>query len=143
MHNKIKNFIKIGLLGGLLTTSLNAMNCNDFSDIKAYGGHYYATTIKRMSFDTAKAFAQKNGGYLAIPETSGENDFIASINPNGRYAWVGVYDPNYTQNHCLENKGCSYDASRFRNIQTSGAVAFSKWDTRQPDTLLKNNDCIK
>ena len=142
MHNKIKNFIKIGLLGGLLTTSLNAMNCNDFSDIKAYGGHYYATTIKRMSFDTAKAFAQKNGGYLAIPETSGENDFIASIIPNGRYAWIGVYDPNYTQNHCLENKGCSYDASRFRNIKTNGAVAFSKWATRQPDNLLKNNDVI-
>ena len=142
MHNKIKNFIKIGLLGGLLTTSLNAMNCNDFSDIKAYGGHYYAITTKKMSFDNAKAFAQQNGGYLAFPETSGENSFIASIIPNGRYAWIGVYDPNYTQNHCLENKGCSYDASRFRNVKTNGAIAFSKWATRQPDNLLKDNDVI-
>lgn len=142
MHNKIKTFLGTSLLGVLFATQAYGINCNDFTEFKSYGGHYYATTIKRMSFDTAKAFAQKNGGYLAIPETSGENDFIASIIPNGRYAWIGVYDPNYTQNHCLENKGCSYDASRFRNIKTNGAVAFSKWATRQPDNLLKNNDVI-
>ena len=69
MHNKIKTFLGTSLRGVLFATQAYGFNCNDFTEFKNYGRHYYITIFKRMSVDNAKAFANKNRGYLAILET--------------------------------------------------------------------------
>ena len=144
---KIGNLFTKGILSlGLLATSLlgadkDDTKCNEFRDFRQYGSHFYTVTIKKMTFDEAKIFAQKSGGYLAIPDNLSENNFIASIIKGGNYAWIGIHDPNFTQNHCLENKGCAYENTRFKTIK--GKVpSFTKWSQKQPDNLLKEHDVI-
>ena len=118
-----------------------AMVCKDYTEFKQFEGHYYTTTLKKISFEEAKVFAEANKGYLAIPNNARENAFLASLIKRGQYAWIGIHDPNYTQNFCYENGGCAFDTKRFRTIK-NGAVTYSNWAQRQPDNLLKENDII-
>ena len=58
--------------------SLNAMNCSDYKDFKLFNGHYYTVSVNKLTFESAKQIAKKNGGYLAIPNSASENNFIKS-----------------------------------------------------------------
>lgn len=138
LFNKLKFFLSIFL--ALISTQSYALICSDYGDFKEYGGHYYTSTIKRMPFTDAKIFAQNSGGYLAIPNTQAENDFITSLVRGGQYAWIGVYDPNYTSNYCY-GTGCVYDDSRFKTIK-NGALTYKKWASAQPDNLLRSYDIV-
>ena len=61
-------------------SSLFAINCGDYDgEFKSYGSHFYAISGNTMDFETAKGFATANGGYLAIPNSSGKNSFIKDI----------------------------------------------------------------
>lgn len=85
-------FYKIILLFFINLIYLNAtsLNCSTVNAVKKYNGHYYTITSHRMTFEAAKAFAEKNGGYLAIPNSSGENEFLRKLIPTPKYAWIGV-----------------------------------------------------
>jgi len=127
----------IWLLGSV--SYIYALNCSSVTDVKEYNGHYYTITKERLSFLQAKQFAESNGGYLAIPNNSAENDFLKSLIPTPKYAWIGVYDPNYMSNYCYEGGSCLYDDSRFRDIKRN-ALIYTNWANRQPDNLVKSYD---
>jgi len=93
---------KIILFIILLVSKLFGLNCSDYKDFKEYNGHYYTTTINKMSFDYAKQFAEKNNGYIAIPNDESENIFISSLLTKPQYAWIGILDTNHIQNYCKE-----------------------------------------
>jgi len=118
---------------------LNALSCSSVNDVKKYGGHYYTITAKKMTFLNAKTFAEANDGYLAIPNSSGENNFLKSLIPTPKYAWIGVYDPDYMTNYCYGEDSCSYDDSRFVDIKGNG-LSYTNWAEYQPDNLVKIYD---
>jgi|GEM_PF-983095 len=120
-------------------TVLNAQSkCPDIKDLKQYNGHYYGITINTMSFDEAKKFAQSKGGYLAIPNSADENNFLKSIVGGRKGAYIGVYDPNYSSNYSYF-KGQNKNPQRFVDIK-GNKLSYSNWQSTQPDNLVEEND---
>ena len=52
------------------------MNCSDYKEFKLFNGHYYTVSVNKLTFESAKQIAKNNGGYLAIPNSASENNFI-------------------------------------------------------------------
>ncbi len=129
-------FLKVSIL---LLSFLNAFNCSDIEEFKKYNGHYYTTTKSKLTFLQAKQLAESEGCYLAIPNDKNENDFLKSLIPTPKYAWIGIYDPQYTSNYCYGGANCLFDDSRFLTIK-GGALIYKNWATRQPDNLVKEYD---
>ena len=119
-----------------------ALNCSLVREVKEYGGHYYAVTTGATTFLEAKKFAEDNEGYLAIPNSSGENSFIQSLIPKPNYGWIGIYDPDYTTNYCYEKDTCAYNDDRFVDIKGNG-LSYTNWADKQPDNLVKHYDIFK
>lgn len=109
-----------------------ALNCNDAGDILSYNGHYYVITAQKMDFPTAKAAAEASSGYLAIPDSQGENDFLKSLVPGNGAVWIGIYDKG-TQ--------MSGTTSRFTTIKDQ-AISYSNWEYGQPDNAVLEGDII-
>ncbi len=124
----------------LLTTSSFAINCKDFGgEFLTHNGHYYAITGNKMTFETARQYATANGGYLAIPNTAAENDFIKGIVGANNEAWLGIYDPNYSQNFCMTNDCFSTNRTRF--VTTTGAaLTYQNWDPNDVENKLMQGD---
>jgi len=125
----------------LLFSTAFGLNCSSVTAIKEYNGHYYTITAHKLTFLEAKQFAEDNGGYLAIPNDSAENDFLKSLIPTPKYAWIGIYDSSYTSNYCYENQTCVYDDSRFKDIK-GNALNYTNWANKQPDNLVKSYDVV-
>lgn len=124
----------------LLAINLFAINCGDFTgEFKTYNGHYYAITGNKMSFQNAKNFAQANNGYLAIPNTLAENNFIKGIVGSNNEAWIGIYDPNYTQSLCFTNNCYSTSRSRFKTVQ-GASLSYQNWDSIDVENQFMEND---
>ncbi|VEJ53267.1 lectin C-type domain-containing protein [Campylobacter insulaenigrae] len=143
-YSKIKmNFLKFtAILSMSFSFSQAGIQCTDYNDFKQFNGHYYTVSIKKLTFLDSKALAEKSGGYLAIPNTKDENNFITSLVKGGEYAWIGIYDPDYTSNYCKEgNTGCFYDDSRFKTVK-NGSLTYKNWADKQPDNLLKQYDIV-
>mgnify|MGYP000924443700 FL=1 len=135
---KNKLFIIVAYIVTLFT-SLHALNCGQFGVFTQHNGHYYTTTKDRLHFEYAKTFAELGNGYLAIPNNSEENEFLAGLILGNQFAWIGIYDPSLSNNYCYETGSCSYDSSRFKTIN-NGTLSFSNWGANQPDNLLKTSD---
>jgi len=132
---------KLAWLLGSLISYVYALNCSSVTDIKKYNGHYYTITAHKLTFLEAKQFAEANGGYLAIPNSAEENNFLKSLIPTPKYAWIGVYDPSYMSNYCYEGGSCLYDDSRFVDIK-GNALIYTNWANNQPDNLVKSYDIL-
>lgn len=125
------------LLFPFMAIHLFAMYCTEFAEFKEFNGHYYTVTASKQEFLVAKAAAENNGGYLAIPNSAGENDFLRDqFAKKSTVVWIGVYDPNYIQNFCVEGDPCVYDRTRFKTVK-GGALGYSNWHTQQPDNKVK------
>ncbi|HEB9336956.1 TPA: hypothetical protein RZK36_001741 [Campylobacter coli] len=137
------DFLKLAaILSASFTFSQAAIQCSDYNDFKQFNGHYYTATVQKMTFEDARKLAEDSGGYLAIPDSKAENDFLSSLFRGGQYAWIGIHDPNYTSNYCIEgNAGCIYDDSRFRTVK-GGPLVYTNWAQTQPDNLLKKYDIV-
>jgi hypothetical protein len=134
--------MKLKIAGLIILSSVlsYAINCSLIKDVKKWHGHYYTITTKRITFLEAKQFAENSGGYLAIPNNKAENDFLKSLIPSPKYAWIGVYDPQYTSNYCYEgDDNCAYDDSRFVDIK-GNPLTYTNWADNQPDNLVKSYD---
>lgn len=118
-----------------------ALICSDYGDFKEYGGHYYTVTTNRITFTSAKTLAENNGGYLAIPNSAQENAFITSLVKGSQYAWIGIYDPNYTSNYCVEGGSCVYSDTRFRTVKNQ-TLSYKNWASSQPNNLLATYDIV-
>lgn len=122
-------------------SSLFAINCGDYGgEFKSYGNHYYAITGNTMDFETAKGFATANGGYLAIPNSSGENSFIKDMIGANSESWIGVYDPNKSTNYCFDTTCTTkYDRSRFQTV-LNATLSYSNWDSIDISNLVYSQD---
>jgi conjugal transfer mating pair stabilization protein TraN len=124
----------------LIAIKMFAINCGDFTgEFKTFNGHYYAITGNKMSFESARKFAQANNGYLAIPNNEEENSFIKSIIGTNNEAWIGIYDPNYTQSLCFTNNCYSTSRSRFKTVQGS-SLSYENWDNQDIENQFMEND---
>lgn len=122
----------------ILFNWLNAMNCSDYKDFQLYNGHYYSVSVDRLTFESAKQIAKNNGGYLAIPNSQAENDFIKGLVSGGSIGWIGIEDPNKIQNYCF-GSNCVYDSSRFRDVKGNSLI-YKNFAPYQPDNLVKEYD---
>lgn len=133
--------MKLVLIFFILVNYLNAMNCSDYKDFQLFNGHYYSVSIDKLTFDSAKQIAINNGGYLAIPNTQAENDFIKTLIGGGSIAWIGIHDPNKLQNYCYGNN-CTYDSSRFKDVKNN-SLLYKNFYPNQPDNLVKQYDVVE
>ncbi len=134
---KLKSILLASIL---FSTSSFAINCGDFSgEFATLNGHYYAITGNKMTFETAKQFATSNSGYLAIPNTTAENDFIKGIVGANNEAFLGIYDPNYSQNFCLTGNCFSTNRTRFKTV-TGATLTYQNWDSNDVENKLLNGD---
>lgn len=130
---------KLSLLSLLfLSQYTNLEACSGIADPILYNGHYYAITTTRMTFDTAKAFAAQEGGYLVIPDNSAENSFLNNMVGGGSEAWIGVYDKDYSTNYC-SGSDCVANSSRFETIKDT-ALSYTNWQLNEPDNYIMTND---
>ncbi len=118
-----------------------AMNCSLVKNVKKWGDHYYTITTNRLTWQQAVDFARESGGYLAIPNSAAENEFLKSLIPTPKYAWIGIYDPNYMTNYCYDDTHCAFDDSRFETIK-GNPLTYKNWATNQPDNLVKSYDIV-
>lgn len=132
--------MKLILIFFILINYLNAMNCSDYKDFQLFNGHYYSVSIDKLTFDAAKQIAINNGGYLAIPNSQAENDFIKTLIGGGSTGWIGIYDPNNLQNFCYGNN-CAYDSSRFKDIKNN-SLLYKNFYVNEPDNLVKSYDVV-
>lgn len=131
--------IKFFLFIALALTQSYAVICDGYGDFVAYGGHYYTTTQNRLKFTDAKVLAENSGGYLAIPDTQAENDFLKSLIPGGEFSWIGIYDPSYSDSYCYSSAGCSTNDTRFKTVK-GAALSYKNWMQYQPDNAVWEND---
>lgn len=101
-------------------------------DILSYNGHYYAITAQKMDFPTAKAAAEASNGYLSIPDTQSENDFLKALVPGNGAIWIGIYDKDTLM---------SGTTSRFKTIKDQ-AITYSNWEYGQPDNAVLEGDIM-
>lgn len=109
------------------------------SSVSTFNGHYYAKTNSRTSFDTIRVSAQNDKGYLAIPDSKEENEFIKTLVGGNTEAWIGIFDPNYAKNYCYDNASCFFDDARFRNVK-SQVLTYKNWASYEPNNFLENTD---
>ena len=73
----------------LIGRSVNYQNW----DMATHGGHTYIKLSSR-TWENAQAWANANGGYIAVPDTQQENDFIWQrfSDPPNHDLWIGLSD---------------------------------------------------
>lgn len=133
--------MKLLLLFILFINSLNAMNCSDYKEFELFNGHYYSISIDKLTFDDAKKIAENNGGYLAIPNSQAENDFIQNLVGGGSVSWIGIYDPNQLQNYCFDSSNCIYDSNRFKDV-LGNSLIYKNFYPQQPDNFVNEYDVV-
>lgn len=136
--------MKKTLLIALIITTITsissfALDCNSIGEVKTFGGHYYAKTSQRSSFDAIRVSAMNDNGYLAIPNSEAENNFIKSMVGGNTEAWIGIFDPNYSSNYCYDNAACSFDDLRFKDAKGLG-LAYKKWGVSEPNNFVEEDD---
>jgi len=133
MQQKIILFILLFCCG-----MANAMNCSEYGSFKTYGGHYYTVTQKKFTFLEAKQFAVLNGGYIAIPNTQEENIFLSGIIQRDM-AWIGIHDPNYIKNFCVNGVNCMSNSARFKTVKGENLL-WSNWKEKEPNNAVYDDD---
>jgi len=93
--------------------SIYAIQCTNYGDFKEYDGHYYAISRDLLTFESAKAIAQNNDGYVAIPNSQAENDFIKSLIGGNKSTWLGIEDSDMNTNYNSTN------TERFKDINNN------------------------
>ena len=127
------------ILAAVTSISSFALDCNSIGEVKTYNGHYYAKTNQRTTFDAIRVSAMNDNGYLAIPNSEAENNFIQSMVGGNTESWIGIYDPNYSSNYCYDNAACSFDDLRFRDVKGQG-ITYKNWGIHQPNNFVEVND---
>ena len=118
---------------------LMGMECTDFGEFKEYAGHYYALSGSKYTFSQAKQIAENNSGYLAIPNDSAENTFLATTFGT---TWIGIYDPNLSQNGlCYPGNTCSTNTSRFLTVKNT-SITYANWASGEPNNVIYDYDLI-
>ncbi|KAB7885208.1 conjugal transfer protein TraN [Poseidonibacter ostreae] len=116
-----------------------SIDCNSISSVEQYNNHYYAKTYQRTSYEVARISAINENGYLAIPNDSGENEFIRKLVGGNTEAWIGILDPNNTTNYCYDNSTCAFNDSRFKDVLNNG-LTFKKWANLEPNNYIEASD---
>jgi hypothetical protein len=95
----------------------------------SYNGHIYAPVVSGLDWESANAMAQTykccgSQGHLAVPESSGENEFIKAM-LDGSEGWIGVTDA----------------AVEGEYLDTAGQTqTYFNWRSNQPDNNPPGGD---
>jgi conjugal transfer mating pair stabilization protein TraN len=113
----------------------SAIVCTNYNDFTEYNGHYYAISTELYTYNEAKAIALNNNGYIAVPNTQAENDYLKSIVGGSKAIWLGIEDLNGNNNYNI------IDNVRFSTYDGK-TLLYSNWQVNQPDNLLEGYDVI-
>ena len=96
------NLFLFAVVGLLLLFSPACLKKEDstvmkLKDYRQYGGHTYAITTAKRSWDESRKYAEEQGGYLVIIDSMEENDFIREtyrvpLNTSEDILWIGLSD---------------------------------------------------
>ena len=70
-----------------------------------YNGHRYYIETTGWDWTTHRNNAQAAGGYLWVPNTKEEWDYIRSVIPTNNWIWTGVYQENNTAYQADQQRG--------------------------------------
>ena len=70
-----------------------------------YNGHRYYIETTTWSWTTHRNNAQAAGGYLWVPNTKEEWDYIRSVIPTNNWIWTGVYQQNNSDYQADQQRG--------------------------------------
>ena len=70
-----------------------------------YNGHRYYIETTSWNWTTHRNNAQAAGGYLWVPNTKEEWDYIRSVIPTNNWIWTGVYQENNTDYQSDQQRG--------------------------------------
>lgn len=70
-----------------------------------YNGHRYYIETTGWSWTTHRNNAQAAGGYLWVPNTKEEWDYIRSVIPTNNWIWTGVYQQNNADYQADQQRG--------------------------------------
>jgi hypothetical protein len=84
--------------GETTTLSVNVIPSSTFNSILfpnpvEFNGHFYSKYVGTANWFNAKSICESNGGYLAIPNSVAESDFIQNLSGIDQPAtWIGISD---------------------------------------------------
>jgi len=132
---------KIAIFSILATLQIYAMNCSQWGGFEKRDNHWYTITHDKLTFSNAQTIAEKEGGYLAIPDSEEENKYLASITTRDA-AWIGIYDPSFEQNYCyIDRSGCVSNDTRYKTVK-GGPLKFKNWNNGEPNNAVYDSDFI-
>ena len=131
----LKKLLSVLFIGALTNSLFAISTCSDVQNLETFNGHYYGVSDRRMTFNEAKLFAEQKGGYLAIPNSAAENNFIKGVLGGNGIGWIGVYDPSFSTNYG------EVQPNRFKDIK-GNALSYSNWNYAEPNNVVLENDVI-
>lgn len=131
----LKKLLSVLFIGALTNSLFAISTCSDVQNLETFNGHYYGVSDRRMTFNEAKLFAEQKGGYLAIPNSAAENNFIKGVLGGNGIGWIGVYDPSFSTNYG------EIQPDRFKDIK-GNALSYSNWNYAEPNNVVLENDVI-
>ncbi|MBR4636223.1 MAG: InlB B-repeat-containing protein [Clostridia bacterium] len=118
------------LTGGTTTYSLsfstiNVDSVSESPEVQTFNGHSYLYYTTPVSWFTANAFCEANGGHLATVTSAAENAYIASLIPSSdTYLWLG---------------GTDYGTDNNWSWTTGEDFAYSNWDSSSSGSEPNDN----
>ena len=141
---QIKSKILVGFLALCVANSLFAwsifkkeLDCNIFSKVDAFEGHFYGITSYIMGYDEALILTEDAEAYIAIPDTKEENEFLLKFldDKETQTAFIGIYDGTYTANYCVDDEKCAFDDRRFVTVKNK-PIYYKNWADKEPNNKL-------
>lgn len=140
VKKKLKDFLNRKVLAGALSVAMtfnmaavlpaSAFEGEDNEKTAEFGGHKYQLIDKSMSWNEAKEYCEKNGGYLATITSESEQKVIENLLLQGKKAsyWLGATDK--------EKDG------KWEWVTGENFSLYSNWALNQPDDYLNQEDCL-
>lgn len=112
-------------------------DCNnlDIAQYVIYKNHTYGISKDLLTYDESLALAEKHEGYLSIPNTQEENDFLIK---NGWSGFIGVLDSTNLPNYCMNGINCIASDSRFSTYE--GNLIWKNWAINEPNNIVYTQD---
>ena len=95
--NSLKTVLATLMIAFIVSCEESNETSEELTNYQTYGGHRYAKTSDKYTWNDAKQFAEQQGGYLVIIDSQEENDFIHEtyripLNIVGDILWIGLSD---------------------------------------------------
>ncbi len=120
-YNKFNIYRDTATITG--TTASLPTSITGFNAYQDYNGHRYFKSTTNKIFSEAKRIADSLGGYLTIPNSKAENDFLKTLINSD--TWIGVTD--------------EIAEGSWRDI-FNNTLSYTNWNTGEPNNTSNNED---